>query len=171
MDSRHLPILIAVIGVGLVYLYWQLNKKNQLLEEQIYYLQAHVQRLTNPVSQERHEPIEVDLDEHVVEQEEPLINQQRVIEEVVNYGYEEDEEDTEEDTEEESEPEPANENEEESGIREIGEEVTPAEDVVITKLSHCPHILQSGKNKGMLCGKQGGDNGYCKNHSAPEPLN
>lgn len=164
MDSRHLPILIAVIGVGLVYLYWQLNKKNQLLEEQIYYLQAHVQRLTNPVSQERHEPIEVDLDDHIVKQEEPLINQQRVIEEVVDYGYEED-------TEEESEPEPANENEKESGIREIDEEETPAEDVVITKLSHCPHILQSGKNKGMPCGKQGGENGYCKNHFAPEPLN
>lgn len=162
MDSRHIPILIAVIGAGLVYLYWQLNKKNQILEEQLYYLQAHVQRLSNPVEQVQREPIEIDLDDHHVEQ--PLVQQQRVVEEVeIDYGYEDDSES------EESEPEPANENEE-SGIREIAEEETPAEDVVITKLSHCHHILMTGKNKGSPCGKQACETGYCKNHTPPEPL-
>lgn len=160
MDSRHLPILIAVIGVGIVYLYWQMNKRNQRLEEQLYYLQAHVQRLTNPVAQSQ-DPIEIDLDEHQhqLEEDEPLIQNQRVVEEIVDYGYEEDSED------EESEPEAANENEEGS-VREITEDPTPAEDVVITKLSHCPHILMTGKNKGHPCGKVN-----CKNHISPEPLN
>lgn len=158
MDSKHLPIIIAVVGIGLVYLYWSLNKKNQDLEEQIYYLQAHIQRLTNPVVKST-EPIE--LEEQVFENENDVEILDRTIEQV-DYGYEE--------SDEETEPEPVEETMD--TIREITEEHTPAEDIVITKFSHCSHILQSGKNKGSSCGKPTiDDTGFCKHHSAPEPLN
>ncbi len=164
MDSRHLPILIAVVGVGLIYMYWQLYKKNQLLEQQLYYLHNHVQQLT---SMERNqEPIVIDLDE---DDENENINDNlpksfTTDNEEVNYGYEENSES------DENEPEGIEQHED--NIREIDEESTPAEDIVITKISHCQHILQSGKNKGSSCGKLATDNGFCKNHSilAPEPL-
>ena len=156
MDTRHLPIIIAVVGIGIIYLYWQMNKKNQYLEDQIYYLQAHVRRLTNPMTHS-HEPIEIEEDGYVENE-----NTIREID-VVDYGYEED-------SEEESDPEPVE--QEMSTVREIEEEITPAEDVVISKLSHCPHILMSGKNKGSSCGKPTcDDTGYCKNHSGPTPIN
>jgi len=157
MDTKHLPIIIAVVGIGIIYLYWQMNKKNQFLEEQIYYLQAHVQRLANPLTHS-HEPIEIEEDDYVENG-----NTSREIEEVVDYGYEDDSDD-------DSDPEPVE--QEMSTVREIVEEVTPAEDVVISKLSHCPHILMAGKNKGSSCGKPTHeDTGYCKNHSGPTPLN
>lgn len=162
MDSRHLPILIAVVGVGLIYMYWQLYRKNQLLEQQLYYLHNHIQQLTS--IERNQEPIEIDLDKDEEDEHEEIIdNLPRVIEEVELNGYEED-------SDEESEPEGVEQHKD--NIREIEEEVTPAEDVVITKLSHCPHILQSGKNKGSSCGKPAIENGYCKNHCslAPEPL-
>ncbi len=164
MDSRHLPILIAVVGIGLVYLYWQLNKKNSKLEEQLYYLQEHIQRLTTSFleleieqreGEEEGKQVELEDDE---EEKVPIL--QRRVEEV-DYGYEQD-------SDEESEPEGVE--QEMSSIREIDEEPTLAEDVVITKLSHCSHILQSGKNKGSSCGKPATDNGFCKHHVPPQPL-
>lgn len=172
MDSRHLPILIAVVGVGLVYLYWQLNKKNSRLEEQLYYLQAHLQRLTTSFMElevERNEEHEQEgqpgrelevVDEDEDEEKQPIL-ERRVEEVELDYGYEQD-------SDVESEPDGVE--QEMSSIREIDEEPTPAEDIVITKLSHCPHILQSGKNKGSSCGKPATDNGYCKHHLPPEPL-
>lgn len=146
MDSKHLSILIAVIGIGVIYMYWQLYQKNQLLEQQLYYLHNHIQKLNN-----QEEPITIDLDED---------NQT----EQINYGYDEEDDDDEE--------EPDGVEQHEDNIMEIEEEVTPAEDIVITKTSHCQHILQSGKNKGSSCGKPTTENGFCKNHCTlvPEPL-
>lgn len=175
MDSRHLPIIIAVIGVGLVYLYWQLNKKNKQLEEQLFYLQAHVDRLSHPVVQPSG-PVEIDVDEagdiyedydEDYDYEREMQDNEREIEVEDQSGIE----DVEYDCENEasgSEPEPVE--QEMDTVREIAEEKTPAEDVVITKISHCPHILLAGKNKGQSCGKQATDNGFCKNHCPPEPL-
>lgn len=160
MDSKHLPIIIALVGVSLVYLYWTLNKRNQELEEELFYLKAHVQRLSTNIPNNQ-EPIEIV--DQVEKKHIPLDV------EVVDYGYEQDSD--EESFEEllQSEPEPVE--QEMDTVREIVEEVTPAEDVVITKLSHCSHILQAGKNKGSSCGKPAVDNnGYCKHHCGPEPL-
>ena len=160
MDYRHLPIIIAIVSVGLVYLYWDMNKRNQQLEEQLYYLQAHVQRLTTPRPdmQEAREPIEL-VDEE--ESQEMVQDVERVIEDI-DYGYEEDT------SGDDSGPEPVEQTLDLTG--EVVEEVTHNEDIVITKFSHCPHILQSGKNKGSGCGKQACENGFCKNHTAPQPL-
>jgi hypothetical protein len=154
-----LPIIIALVGVGLVYLYWTLNKRNQELEEELFYLKAHIQRLsTTTLPTDQQEPIEIidSVNKNHIQLNDTI--------QVVDYGYEQD-------SEEESIEEPEPVEEEMDTVREIVEEVTPAEDVVITKLSHCSHILQAGKNKGSSCGKPTVDNsGYCKHHAGPEPL-
>ncbi len=152
MDSKQLSILIAFLGIGIIYMYWKFYTKNQLLEQQIYYLHNHIQQLT-PMSTENEDK------------------------EQINYGYEEvseeeEEEEEEEEGEGEEEPNGIEQYEETKGLMDIQEAKTPAEDIIITKTSHCQHILQSGKNKGSSCGKSTADNGYCKNHSTlvPEPL-
>lgn len=155
MDTRQLPLIIAVFAVGLVYLYWHMNRKNQYLMEQNFYLQEHIKRLSHPIQLPTEDILLDEISSHSDTQSRDL--------EIIDYGYEKDSESdgTTED------PLPAV---EQDGIREITEESTPAEDVVITKLSHCPHILQTGKNKGSMCGKATTQNGYCKHHEPPVPL-
>jgi hypothetical protein len=42
MVSKQLPLIIALVGFSLMYLYRTFSKKQQLLEEQIYYIQKQV---------------------------------------------------------------------------------------------------------------------------------
>jgi len=154
MVSKQLPLIIALVGFSLMYLYRTFSKKQQLLEEQIYYIQKQVEKLSLSVN--NNDTNVISLDDNI--QEVPDYFQ------VVDYGYEN------ENSEPEPEPEAIESNMD--SIREITEEVTPAEDIVITKLSHCSHILKKGKNKGMICGKQADESGVCKNHISelPQPL-
>jgi hypothetical protein len=157
MVSKQLPLIIALVGFSLMYLYRTFSKKQQLLEEQLYYIQKQVEKLS--LSLNNNDTNVISLDDI---QEVPDYFQ------VVDYGYENENEN--ENSEKEQEPEAIESNMD--SIREITEEVTPTEDIVITKLSHCSHILKKGKNKGMICGKQADESGVCKNHISelPQPL-
>lgn len=159
MEFPQLPVIIAVIAIGFVYIYWQLNTKNQELEEEIFYLKGHINRLSNPISTTDSIVLDSDSDSSSSSSDECDI-EERVLE-IHDNGYDQD-------SEENDEPRALEDHED--SICEIKEEKTPAEDVVITKISHCPHILQSGKNKGYSCGKICIETGYCKNHSGPTPL-
>ena len=158
MVSKQLPLIIALVGFSLMYLYRTFSKKQQLLEEQIYHIQKQVEKLSLSVN--NNDTNIISLDDNI--QEVPDYFQ------VVDYGYEN--ENSEQKQEQEQEPEAIESNMD--SIREITEEVTPAEDIVITKLSHCSHILKKGKNRGMICGKQADESGVCKNHISelPQPL-